>query len=163
MHVFPMASVESTAGLAVQESWRRGSWWHCAGLSHAWSKCHWQDEYAISLICIIFSIFSYFDLAKTIEIDALQFQNKDLNVIHWCHSQGFSRIHTSVTRSQLRVRGPWFVLITTTSHVACMQTWARDRVVHHHPCLCFCSYLRPATLYCVVSFVFKRLKLASLF
>src|ERR1700678_2033192 len=41
------------------------------GRTHAWSKHHWQDEYAISLICIFLYIFSYFDLAKTIEIDAL--------------------------------------------------------------------------------------------
>ena len=32
-------------------------------------------------MCIILSILSYFDLAKTIEIDALRFQNKDLNVV----------------------------------------------------------------------------------
>ena len=51
------------------------------GRTHAWSKHHWQDEYAISLICIFLYIFSYFDLAKTIEIDALRFQNKDLNVV----------------------------------------------------------------------------------
>jgi hypothetical protein len=81
MHVFPMASVESTVGLAAQESWKRGSRWHCAGPSHAWSKHYWQDEYVISLISIIFSIFSHFDLAKTIEIDALRFQNKELNVV----------------------------------------------------------------------------------
>ena len=80
-----MAPAESTAGFAAKKSWGRGSGRDCTRSSYAWPKCHWQDEYVITpTLHSFFSKFVpsiFFFSAKTIEIDALRFQDKDLNVI----------------------------------------------------------------------------------
>jgi len=80
MHVSLMAPTERSIGSLAQQRRGRGRRRPCARPPHAWAERYREDLYVVHRILINRSILKITS-AKTKELDALRFKDRDLSVV----------------------------------------------------------------------------------
>jgi len=85
MHVFVVVQTQSATGHAVEESRRRGCRRVSSRSPSAWPKRYWEDLSVpfFYLLChkLLSEAHDTAVTARTTEIDAIRFQDKDLEVV----------------------------------------------------------------------------------